>query len=174
MFELPKGFTSADAIDARAGPISASRLERNLLSTRMIKSRQTADPYAVDTFGPHTMTGVNITHSKGLLGKGIKVRHSPFVLHTFLIEVIDRSTGFWSRLYQSHPRWLLRRRLSCIVRRIISLETHLLTNSCSFGYDLVGDAYNGENTPVPGGEKGPFTDCNEHGFVFPFVTLRFR
>lgn len=33
----------------------------------------------------------------------------------------------------------------------------------SFGYDLVGDAYSGSNTPVPGGAKGPFTDCNEHG-----------
>ncbi|KAL8279362.1 hypothetical protein RQP46_008174 [Phenoliferia psychrophenolica] len=81
-----------------------------------------------DTFGPHTMTGVDKTHAAGQLGSGVTVC------------ILDTGVDY----------------LNPILGGCFGSGCHV-----KLGSDLVGDAYDGTNTPVP--DADPYTNCDEHG-----------
>lgn len=87
-----------------------------------------ASKYKVDTFSPHAMTGVDVLHKRGILGKGVKV------------AIIDTGVDY------KNP----------ILGGCFGKGCHI-----SFGYDLVGDAYDGSSTPEPGPD--PYASCQAHG-----------
>lgn len=81
----------------------------------------------------HELTGVNILHSRGMVGQGIS------------IAILD--TG----LDTLHPAFVAN--ASNIYHRDASPLRH--------GSDMVGDDFNGANTPHP--DDDPYVDCQIHG-----------
>lgn len=107
-----------------------------------------------DTFSPHVMTQVNQLRDEGVVGKGIKVA----VVDT---GVSPGPRSPWQQMMMGH--------CANIFRPPQIDYRHPALGGCfgpgclvSFGYDLVGDAYTGENTGVP--DEDPF-DCGGHGTV---------
>ncbi|KAG9032752.1 hypothetical protein FS837_002643 [Tulasnella sp. UAMH 9824] len=94
------------------------------VGSRRLKNK---NAHALDSFGPHVMTGVDKLHTEGIFGKGIRVAlidSGVDYLHPAL------GGGFGPGFKVSH------------------------------GTDLVGDEYDGTNSPVP--DNDPI-DCSGHG-----------
>ncbi|KZZ98766.1 subtilisin-like serine protease PR1C [Moelleriella libera RCEF 2490] len=90
-------------------------------------------------YEPHRMTQVDQLHAKGITGSGLKV------------AVIDTGIDF------KHPV------LGTTIGSCLKSECgSCFGKGClvEYGYDFVGNDFNGENTPIP--DKDPM-DCNGHG-----------
>ncbi|PFH53699.1 hypothetical protein AMATHDRAFT_187018 [Amanita thiersii Skay4041] len=93
-----------------------------------------------DTESTHIMTGVDKLHAEGVTGKGIK------------IGMLDCGTThhhphyFYTGIDYNHP---------------LLGGAFGPGNKVIGGFDLVGDAYDGSNTPIP--DPDPLDQCNGHG-----------
>lgn len=96
-----------------------------------------ASAYAVNKFGPHVQTGIDKVHASGQIGAGIKVRNCPLVQS--LVAFIDVSAPQIGILDEG-----------------IDYNNPILGGcfgegcQISFGYDFVGNGYDGVNTPIRG------------------------
>lgn len=115
-----------------------------------------ANAYANNTFSPHVMVQADKLHAKGITGKGIKIAVIDTGVsfddnHPYIGDISTRNHIFFTEtkaLFQvdfKHPD----------LGGCFGKGCHI-----SFGYDLVGDAYDGTNTPVPDDEPN---DCDSHG-----------
>ncbi|KAJ7045850.1 subtilisin-like protease [Mycena alexandri] len=104
------------------------------VSSTVVKDPKASD--IPDTYSTHLMTGVDKVHAQGNFGQGIK------------IGIIDTGIDY------NHP-------LLCEHADDEELSCFGPGNKVIGGYDFVGDAFNGEDTPSP--DRNPLDECNGHG-----------
>lgn len=146
------GSTSSESLDGLAERSEAAAAANNELSRRFSSrlpsplhvsaDKFTTQEYKRDeensTIPPqldalHELTGVNILHSRGMVGQGIS------------IAILD--TG----LDTLHPAFVAN----------ASNIYHRDTSPLRHGSDMVGDDFTGANTPHP--DDDPYVDCQIHG-----------
>ncbi|KAJ7747220.1 pyrolysin [Mycena metata] len=117
-------------------PIVKVYAPEHYLSLRPVSSTVVKDPKASDipdTYSTHVMTGVDKVHAQGNFGQGIK------------IGIIDTGIDY------NHP-------LLCDHADDEGSSCFGPGNKVIGGYDFVGDAFNGEDTPSP--DHNPLDECN--------------